>query len=72
MAHVKADTAQYSCKIDGTTYQVLNVDIQEEVSDLFRIGLSLWLDNPEVAIAPLLRKKVEITIKWESKEGTGI
>ncbi|MCK5377138.1 MAG: type VI secretion system tip protein VgrG [Acidobacteria bacterium] len=68
MAFVKADTAQYSCKIAGQVFQVLNVDIREEVSGLFRIGLNLWLDNPELAIAPLLRKAVEITITWETKE----
>jgi type VI secretion system secreted protein VgrG len=68
MASVKADTAQYACEIAGQTFQILNIDIQEEMSDLYRIGLNLWLDNPEVAIQPMLRQPVEITISWESKE----
>ena len=70
MAFVKADTAQYSCEIAGQVFQVLNIDIQEEMSDLFRIGLNLWLDNPEVAIAPMLRQPAKITITWEDKEKT--
>jgi type VI secretion system VgrG family protein len=70
MAFVKADTAQYACKIAGEIFQVLNIDVQEEMSDLFRIGLSLWLDNPEVAIQPMLRQPAEITITWEDKEKT--
>jgi len=68
MAFVKADTAQYACKIAGQTFQILNIDIQEEMSDLYRIGLNLWLDDPEVAIQPMLRQPAEITITWESKE----
>ncbi len=70
MAFVKADTAQYSCKISGEVFQVLNIDIQEEMSGLFRIGLNLWSDNPEVAIQPMLRQPAEITIAWEEKEKT--
>ena len=70
MAFVKADTAQYSCKISGEVFQVLNIDIQEEMSGLFRIGLNLWSDNPEVAIQPMLRQPAEITISWEEKEKT--
>jgi type VI secretion system secreted protein VgrG len=68
MAFVKADAAQYACTIAGQTFQVLNIDVQEEMSDLFRIGLNLWSDDPEVAIQPMLRQKVEITITWEAKE----
>ena len=68
MAFVKADAAQYACKIAGQTFQVLNIDVHEEMSDLFRIGLNLWLDDPEVAIQPMLRQPAEITITWEQKE----
>jgi len=68
MVFVKADTAQYSCKISGKTFQILNVDIQEEISNLFCFRLELWIDDPEVAIAPMLRQQAEIHIAWESKE----
>ena len=67
MVFVKADTAQYACKISGKTFQVLNLEIQEEMSNLYSFHLELWLDDPEVAIAPLLRKSAEISIAWESK-----
>jgi len=68
MAFVKADTAQYACKIAGQTFQILSFDVQEEMSNLYRIGLNLWLDDPEVAIQPMLRQPAEITIAWEDKE----
>ncbi len=68
MAFVKADTAQYACKIAGQTFQILDIDVQEEMSDLYRIELNLWLDDPEVAIQPMLRQPAEITITWEDKE----
>ncbi len=68
MAEVKTDTAQYSCKIAGETFQVLSFDSHEEISRLFRFSLNLWLDNPEVDIASKVRQPAEIKIAWGDKE----
>ncbi|MGV8042029.1 MAG: type VI secretion system Vgr family protein [Thermoanaerobaculaceae bacterium] len=70
MAEIPAHKAQYSCAIGGQTFQVLGMQGYEEVSQLFRFNLSLWLDDSAVDIAGLVRQTAEIKIKWGDKERT--
>ncbi|HPS79298.1 MAG TPA: type VI secretion system tip protein TssI/VgrG, partial [Thermoanaerobaculaceae bacterium] len=68
MAEIPSNVAQYSCKIGGQTFQVLGMQGYEEISQLFRFSLMLWLDNASVDIAGLVRKAVEVKVKWGEKE----
>jgi type VI secretion system VgrG family protein len=68
MAQVLADTAQYSVKIAGKTFEVLSFDAYDEMSRLFRFTLTLRCDDPQVDIKGLLRKKVDIHLTWQDKE----
>lgn len=68
MSEVRADTAQYSCKIAGTVYQVLSCSGHEEVSALFSYHLTLWSTDSAVDIAGWLRQTAEIKVVWAGKE----
>lgn len=68
MAEIPSNVAQYSCTIDGQTFQVLGMQGYEEVSQLFRFSLMLWLDDSAVDIAGLVRKTAEIKVNWGDKE----
>ncbi len=70
MPDVRADTAQYSCKIAGDLFQVITFNGHEEVSSLFRFNLLLWKDDPEVDIASKVRQTAEIKVAWGSNERT--
>lgn len=68
MVEISAHQAQYTFKVAGQTFQVLGFDGYEEVSHLFRYTVTLWKDNPEVPLAPLLRKPAEIIVRWGNLE----
>jgi type VI secretion system secreted protein VgrG len=68
MAEIPSNVAQYSCKIAGQTFQVLGMQGYEEISQLFRFSIMLWLDDAAVDIAGLIRKTAEIKITWGDKE----
>lgn len=67
MVEVRADTAQYVCKLAGTTFQVLSFSGHEEVSELFGYHLMLWSHDSAVDIASLIRRNAEITLTWGGK-----
>ncbi|HPC82607.1 MAG TPA: type VI secretion system tip protein TssI/VgrG [Thermoanaerobaculaceae bacterium] len=68
MSAVRADTAQYSCKIGGTLFQVLSFSGHEEISALFSYHLTLWSRDSAVDVAAQIRQPVEIKLKWGGKE----
>lgn len=68
MSEVRADTAQYSCKIGGTLFQVLSFSGHEAISELFSYHLTLWSRDSAVDIAAQIRQPVEITLRWAGKE----
>lgn len=74
MPEVRADTAQYVCKLAGTTFQVLSFSGHEEISELFGYHLTLWVRDSAVDIASLIRQKAKITLTWggKTKEYHGI
>lgn len=64
----KADTSQYTVEIGGKEFSVLSFDAYDEMSRLFRFTLHLRTDDPQVDIKGLLRKKVDVHLKWQEKE----
>ncbi|MGV8041807.1 MAG: type VI secretion system Vgr family protein [Thermoanaerobaculaceae bacterium] len=68
MSAVRADTAQYSCKIGGTLFQVLSFSGHEEISALFAYHLTLWSRDSAVDVAAQVRQPVEIKLQWAGKE----
>ncbi|MBP7797318.1 MAG: type VI secretion system tip protein VgrG [Thermoanaerobaculaceae bacterium] len=68
MSAVRADTAQYSCKIGGTLFQVLSFSGHEEISALFAYHLTLWSRDSAVDVAAQIRQSVEIKRQWAGKE----
>jgi type VI secretion system secreted protein VgrG len=68
MSAIDASTAQYSCKIGGTTFQVLSLTVRETISELSFYSLTLWSDDPEVDVKGMVRKPAEVKISWGSNE----
>lgn len=68
MSAVRADTAQYSCKIGGTLFQVLSFSGHEEISALFAYHLTLWSRDSAVDVAAQVRQTAEIKLRWAGKE----
>ncbi len=64
MSEVRANTAQYTFKVAGETFQVLRFTADEEISELSRFELELRSDDPEVDIKSLLRQDAEIRLAW--------
>jgi type VI secretion system secreted protein VgrG len=68
MTEVQASTAQYSFKVGGKTFQVLRFAGYEEINQLFRFNLTVWSDDPAVALEGLIRKDAEVKVAWAGKE----
>lgn len=63
-----ASAAQYSCHISGQVFQVLTLTVHEAMSRLFRLRLTLWKDDPDVAVASMVRQNAEVRISWAGNE----
>ncbi len=70
MSEVNARTAQYSCTIAGTTYEVLWFSMQEEMSGLFRLSVTIWEKDPSLSISGWMRKSAEVKVAWGDFEKT--